>query len=483
MQSELSGRLKIVGMAALLSMFLTGCAAIPDMGALKMPRFDFTSFSLSPQKKAPIVTSALQGDWWAQYNDPQLDNLMVAALAQSPSLAEATARLAKADAEAQVAGAARLPSINADGSYAKQRQSYNNGTPANAIQKGFNDSVRAAVNFDYELDFWGKNKNAVAAATSDAQAAALDSAQARIVLTTSIAAAYADYARLQAELDAANDTLDVRSKTASLFDERLKNGLENEGGVEQANANKAGAEAEVAALEEQVALSKNALAALVGATPDKAAQITAPKISNIHSFGVPETIPSDLLGRRPDLMAARLKLEAAADRIKVARAGFYPDINLTAYLGHQSVDLGTFMKSGSLIGSFGPAIHLPIFEGGALRGAYRGARADYDIALAQYDAAVIEALHQTADAITSLKALDVRTKKTKAARDAAERAYNVANDRYRGGLSTFLEVLTAEDTLITNRRAMADIRARGFALDVALIKALGGGYQPNTQNQ
>ena len=197
---------------------------------------------------------------------------------------------------------------------------------------------------------------------------------------------------------------------------------------------------------------------------------------------MPETIPSDLLGRRPDLMAARLQLEAAASRIKVAQAGFYPDINLTAYLGHQSVDLGTFMKSGSLIGSFGPAIHLPIFEGGALRGAYRGARADYDVALAQYDAAVLEALHQTADAITSLKALDVRTKKTKAARDAAERAYNVASQRYRGGLSTFLEVLVAEDTLITNRRAMADIRARGFALDVALIKALGGGFQPDTQN-
>jgi len=483
MRNEVLGRLKIVGLAALLSMFLTGCAAIPDMGALKMPRFDMPAWLHAAPKKTPLkITPALRQDWWVQYNDPQLNALMVDALKQSPTLAQASARLAKADAEAQIAGASRLPSVSADGSYAKLRQSYNNGTPANAIQKGFNDSIRAAVNFDYEFDFWGKNKNALAAAVSQADAAALDAAQAGIVLTTSIAAAYADYARLQAELDAANDTLDVRSKTASLFDERLKNGLENEGGVEQANANKAVAEAEVAALEEQVALSKNALVALVGATPDKAAQITAPKILNIHSFGVPETIPSDLLGRRPDLIAARLQLEAAASRIKVAQAGFYPDINLTAYLGHQSVDLGTFMKSGSLIGSFGPAIHLPIFEGGALSGAYKGARADYDVALAQYDAAVIEALHETADAITSLKALDVRTKKTRVARDAAERAYNVANQRYRGGLSTYLEVLVAEDTLITNRRAMADIKARGFALDVALIKALGGGYQPDTQN-
>jgi outer membrane protein TolC len=173
-----------------------------------------------------------------------------------------------------------------------------------------------------------------------------------------------------------------------------------------------------------------------------------------------------------------MTLEAAANHINVARAGFYPNINLTGYIGHQSLGMSTFLKSTSLTGSFGPAIHLPLFSAGLIEAQYHDSYAEYNASLANYEAAIVRALHEVADAITSHKALDLRIEKTTDALNAAERAYKISKNRYEGGLSTYLEVLRAEDNLIVSRRAMAQIQARAFTLDVALTKALGGGFKP-----
>ena len=232
-------------------------------------------------------------------------------------------------------------------------------------------------------------------------------------------------------------------------------------------------------MEETIDLTRNSLAALVGASPERALKIERPKLEKMTPIGIPQVIPADLISRRPDVIAAQLALEATASRINVAKAGYYPNINLTAYVGRQSLSWDYFSKSGSLIGSYGPAIHLPIFMGGLLEGQYRGARADYETSLASYESSIIQALKEVADAITSHNALDIRVRKTTKALRAAERAYAVSKKRYSGGLSTYLEVLKAEDSLITCRRAMAQIQARAFTLDVALAKALGGGFKLN----
>ncbi len=461
---------------ALLLGALSGCASMPDLGPQPTPRADLITYE--EQESYNFICPQ---EWWKLYHDPQLSELIAEGLSQSPSMAEAAARIQKAHALALLTGASLAPSLTADGTVGKGRQSYNQGLSPALVPHGFINTGRAAVNFDYELDFFGKNSDSLAAAISELEAAKLRAMQTEIILSTSIAAAYAKLAQLYAELDVANESVSVRAQTVALFKERYKNGLENEGGLEQANSNQAMAEAEVAALEETLALTANSLAALIGAKPTRTLKIKRPNLAEITSFGAPTVIPADLIGRRPDIIAAQLSLEAAASRINVAKAGFYPNINLTGYLGHQSLGLDTFMKSSSLIGSFGPAIHLPIFDGGRIASQYRGARADYDTSLSCYETAIIQALHEVADAITSHKALELRRQKTTAAVQAAGRAYHIANTRYRGGLSTYLEVLHAEDNLISSRRAMADIRARAFTLDVALVKALGGGFKPTTK--
>jgi NodT family efflux transporter outer membrane factor (OMF) lipoprotein len=176
-------------------------------------------------------------------------------------------------------------------------------------------------------------------------------------------------------------------------------------------------------------------------------------------------------------MAARLRAEAAAKRIHLARAAFYPNVNLTAFIGVQSLGLDMLQESGSDIGSVGPAISLPIFNGGRLRGQLRGAEAEYAESVANYEKALVQALQEVADAAVSQRALGPQLEKIDAAVDAAREAWRVQNDRYNGGLATYLDVLSAEDYLLGNLRSQSDLRSRSMTLDVALNRALGGGYQ------
>ncbi len=463
--------------STLLVLSLSGCVTPPDLGEVPQPRSDL--FSSKNQGLNPAIYP--EQDWWKIYKDPQLDALIQEGLLRSPNIAEASARLLKADALIEQADASLLPSVGADASIQKYRQSYNNGVPAAFVPKGFQNTAIATLNVSYDVDFWGKNRAVLATVLSEREAARLETEQAKMILSTSVAAMYAKLAQFYAELDEAKGSVIVRLKTVQLFEKRYKNGLENEGGVDQAKASHASAEADVAAVEESIGLIRNGIAALIGATPSRAMTIERPRLSNMYSFGAPAVLPADLISRRPDLIASRLKLEATAHRINVARSGFYPNINFAASLGHQSLGLDHFFKSGSLIGSIGPAIHLPIFDGKRIEGQYRDARADYEVSLAQYESVIIQAMREVADALVSKKALAHRAQKSQAALTAAERAYKAIKNRYEGGLATYLEVLRAEDTLISNRRIMANLRTRSFTLDVALVKSLGGGFQPTPE--
>jgi NodT family efflux transporter outer membrane factor (OMF) lipoprotein len=463
--------------ASALFLLLSGCVIPPDLGPQSQPRDDLIIYK--GQGESDFLYP--KQDWWKLYNDLQLNSLIEEGLAQSPSVAEAAARIQKANAIAVAAGASLVPSTSVNCSISKFRQSYNQGFPPALIPHGFKNTATTSINIDYELDFWGKNSDNLAAAISEVEAAKLMELHAKIILSTSIAAAYANLAQYYAEFDVLVETVSVRVKTLELFEKRFKNGLENESTVEQARSNLAAAQADLVAIEETVDLTRNSLAALIGATPLRALKIERPNLEKITPLGVPTVIPADLISRRPDVIAAQMTLEAAANHINVARAGFYPNINLTGYIGHQSLGMSTFLKSTSLTGSFGPAIHLPLFSAGLIEAQYHDSYAEYNASLANYEAAIVRALHEVADAITSHKALDLRIEKTTDALNAAERAYKISKNRYEGGLSTYLEVLRAEDNLIVSRRAMAQIQARAFTLDVALTKALGGGFKPTVR--
>jgi NodT family efflux transporter outer membrane factor (OMF) lipoprotein len=194
---------------------------------------------------------------------------------------------------------------------------------------------------------------------------------------------------------------------------------------------------------------------------------------------LPQDLAADLIGRRPDIVAAKLRAEAAADRINVAHADYYPNIDLSAFYGVQAFDAKDLFTADSLMGHVGPAIHLPIFDG-AIEGRYRAARAEYDEAVATYDRTLSLALKDVADTIADQRSLRNELTDSRASVAAAEKAYRIATLRYQGGLSRYLDVLTAEDTLVVERQRVADLEAQAFADDVALVRALGGGFGDRT---
>ena len=462
---------------AVTALGLASCASLPDLGSAPHTQ-PVTAYAADQSFAAPGADWPSDG-WWIAYGDPQLTNLIDTALQGSPSMAQAQARVMKAAAAAGEAQSAELPTLEGDGSYAEVKQSLNQGFPpqfAQYLPRGYNSSGYLALKFGYEFDFWGKNRAAVAAATSELRAAQADAAEARLALSTGIALAYADLGRLFAERDVAERSVKNKEETAGLVLRRVDNGVDTRAELKEAEAGAPAARAQMAAVDEEIAQTRHRIAALMGAGPDRGIGIERPAALHIKVFGLPGELQAQLLGRRPDVVAARWRAEAAAKRIHVARAQFYPNINLAAYIGQQALFANLLFKNSSQIGSVGPAVSLPIFEGGRLRDQYRGARSDYDDAVASYDATLVQALQELADAAASERALGVRLSESRTALAADEEAYKLTRLRYEGGLANYQSVLLAEDAVLQERVIVADLDARAFTLDVQLVQALGGGY-------
>ena len=400
---------------------------------------------------------------------------MAEALSGAPDLDVAQARILSAQGYAQQAGAALLPQLDASGKANLARQSYNNGIPADFVPQGWNESGQIAGSFSLDLDLWGRNRAALAAAKSDLVAAQAEKAETELALTTNVAAAYAELARLFDRREVQQSALAVRQETLRLVSGRVAAGLDNRADLKQAEAAVPAASGDLAATDESIALTRNRIAALVGQGPDRGLTITRPTISARAIAGVPDNMPVNLLGRRPDIAVARARVEAASGRVKVAKADFLPNVSLNALIGMQSLGFDKLLKSGSTYGNIGPAISLPIFHGGTLSGSYRVARATYDEAVADYDNTVIAALHDAADATASHRMLEQRLVRAGQALSDSEEAYSLARARYEGGLSTYLDVLTAEERMLQYRLTVADLRSRAAVVDVSLIRALGGG--------
>jgi NodT family efflux transporter outer membrane factor (OMF) lipoprotein len=454
---------------------LSACAAVPRLGPEPQAK-PADAYAAARSFQAPAADWPQDG-WWRRYNDPQLDALIAAALRDSPSLTEAEARVRRADALAEQARAGILPNLSANGRIAKTRQSENLGIPPQFVPKGYQPYGRVTADLNWDLDLFGRNRNTLAAATSEAEAARMDAAEARLMLTTSVVAAYADLAGLFGERDAQAQSLSNRQQTATLVAQRVLTGSSNEGDSQQAKSNVSAAAEELAGLDEQIGLTRNRLAALAGAGPDRGLSLSRPAASIGAGFGLPPNLALDLVGRRPDVQAARLRAEASARRIRAARAGFYPNINLAAFVGREALGLSLLRMPTSNLGQVGAAISLPIFSAGQLEGEYRGARADYDAAVAAYDQTLVQALQEVADAATSARELQTRVTEARSALATAEDSYRIAQLRYRAGLTNYLAVLVIEDTLIVRRRTLADLEARTLSVDAALAKALGGGFR------
>jgi NodT family efflux transporter outer membrane factor (OMF) lipoprotein len=221
------------------------------------------------------------------------------------------------------------------------------------------------------------------------------------------------------------------------------------------------------------------LAALAGDMPATAKEFVRPTLASVP-FTVPQNLPIDLLARRPELAAQRQHIIAAIGEAQAAKALFYPNINLTGFLGFQSIGLNKLLQSGSAVSGIGPAIHLPIFDSGRLRANYAGKTADIDGAISQYNQSVVTAAQEVAEQLTRIEALSREEEAVSDALASAEEAYRIAMLRYRGNLSPYLTALTVETQLLAQKRAAVDIKAKRQDLQVALVRALGGGFFDTT---
>ncbi|MXO97703.1 efflux transporter outer membrane subunit [Altererythrobacter xixiisoli] len=446
-----------------------------------MPQLDPAQRVIEPQQfdadqalAAPLAEWPTD-EWWHRYGDSQLDALIAQGIAHAPTLAVAEARIRRAEARISNARSANAPQIDAGASFAQAKASYWNGVPYSGVPKGVNDAAAVRLSLDWTLDFFGRNRAAIAAASSAAEAARAEGAQARLLLTTAIAGSYAGLLGEMREEALARATLDARDRTAQLVTQRREQGLETLASEAQARSAAETARLELVQATEAIALTRLEIAELTGQGPDQGLRIGRPAEPELPGFGLPSQIPADLIGRRPDLRAARLRVEAQAAAIDQARAGFYPSINLSAFIGPQILGLDHIFDAGSIAGSAGPAIHLPIFHGGALQAEYRGARADYDEAVVVYNQTLLHALGETARIVASLRSLEDQLAHALAAQEAAETAYTAASARYRGGLLNYINVLSAENMVIATRSTVNRLQTRRFELDVALVRALGGG--------
>ncbi|WP_454753103.1 efflux transporter outer membrane subunit [Cupriavidus necator] len=414
--------------------------------------------------------------WWQGFGDPQLDALVEAALAEEPTLRIAAARVRQADALAGGAEAALSPQVNLNARSTRQRFS-ENGLVPRPLAGSWKWASDVQLGLGYELDFWGKNQATFDAALDRARAAEVDYHAAELILTTSVVRTYLKLDAAYAQRALTEQTYRQRQNTLDLTRQRVAAQLDSRLDMKQAEAALPATRERLAAINEIIALTQNQLAALVGKGPDAGADIRRPQLRDDYAVAVPASLPAELIGRRPDVVAQRWRVEAASHDIKAAKAQFYPNISLTAFAGLQSLSLSDLLTAGSRTFGIGPAISLPIFDGGRLRSNLGARQAEYDAAAEQYNATLVTALHDVVSQLVSLRWLAERAGEQHQALQLTQEAYDMAVSRYRSGVGNYLQVLSAEGQVLQQKQLLIDLETQERTLHLELIRALGGGYE------
>ena len=473
------GLLSILAMiaAALASaalLVLGGCASSAGIASVAQTIAP-ESAGLDSRAKTP----ELAADWWRSFDEPALNGLVERALAGNPTLKVAEARMTRALAAVAGAQAAAGPQVNGELDVTRERLTKNSIYPP-PLGGSIVTLANGQIGGSWELDFFGRNRAAIDAAIGTQRATQADLQAARILLASSIARAYGQLGRLIGQREIAARTLKQREDMLSLTRQRVQGGLDTNVELRQSEGALPETRQQIEQLDEQIALTRHALAAFTAQPPDALDGLTV-TLRSVKPIPVPAVVPADLLGRRADITAARWRIETAIGDMKNAKAQFYPNINLTAFIGLNSIGLSRFLQADSEQYGVGPAIRLPIFDSGRLRASLSGKAADLDVAIEGYNVAVIDAVHDAADQLASLRSVAFQQAQQASAQAAAESAYDLATQRYKAGITNYLTVLNAESTVLGQRRQFVDLKARELDVQIALIRALGGGYIPDTQ--
>ena len=465
-------------LAAATALSLAACATPPAKLSAPQLRDDVPLAGLETATRAGWPDAR----WWHAYGDPQLDELMERALRQAPDLALAQSRVQSAEQSARLAAAQMGLTVNGNAQYARQRMSEHGLIPARFLGFTWYSQADLGVQLKYDFDWWGKKRATVEAALDQAHAAEAQRSAAALALQYAVANTYFGWQADQARLALADQSLAAGGQLLHIAQLRVHQGVDLADTAEQAQAQLAQLRQMRTAIEGSARINRVVLASLLGVSPSELPELKARPLPTVAP-GLPEHASLDLIARRPDIAASRWQVEAALKQADVARAQFFPDLSLTALAGLSSIDMGKLLTAGSRVFAVTPALHLPIFEGGALEANYGLSRAQIDSAVAQYRSTVLAAARDVATQALGAEQVAAQREQQQTQLAADERLLANAQARLRQGVRDGRETLAAELTLLQQRDAATQLHAQALATDLALVKALGGGYRSDIPSE
>lgn len=463
--------------ATILLLALASCA---NISGIEPTATMLVPHSLAAGSQADAARFPRQS-WWQSFGDDQLDALISKAIAKNHSLKVVQTRMATARAVVAETDSARYPQINAGAQSTRQHLSANSIYPPPLGGSNITMSS-ASISAQWQIDWFGKQRATLDAAIGQARAAQADAQAARVILATSVATQYFNLARLQQQLHIKQLLLQSGEHNAQLIEQRVTAGLDSKLVQRHSLVQVLEIKRDLAALAEQIDLSRHAIAVLIGAEPNQTSQLEARLPPSLQAK-VPDRIPAELLGHRADVVAARWRVESELQGVQAARADFYPNLNLTAFAGFESITLSQLLNADSRNLGIGPAISLPIFDAGRLRAKLKGRTAQADAAIETYNETVLNSLREVADKLASWNALQIQLQQQRNVMAQSTGTYDMENARYRAGLSNNISVLAAENALLLQQSTLVDLQARESEVYAGLMLALGGGYvapAPNT---
>lgn len=469
---------RIISVCA-LTLVLSGCIGtggiVPQGQVLPVESLATDVAIRSAERDASWPTA----QWWRVYGDAQLNRWIELAAAGAPSLAMAAARVRQAKAMAGVAESAEVLHINSQAALKRHDwatdQFYGPGALANTTTWDNN----ASLGLSYSLDFWGRERNASEQALDTAHMRAAQARQAQLELQDNIVRAYIQLSLHYAQRDIVEATLAQQQQILDLAQRRLNGGIGTHFEVSQAQTPLPETHRQIDALYEAIALSCNQLAALAGKGPGQSATLQRPSLSLNTQLKLPSALPAQLLGQRPDVVASRWAVASQARGIEVAQAEFYPNVDLIGNLGYMATGGGMleFLAGKKFNYSAGPAISLPIFDGGRLRAQLGQASAGYDLAVAQYNQTLVSALKSISDQLIRRESMDKQQVFANESVASAQKTYDIAMIAYQRGLTDYLNVLNAQTLLFSQQQIRQQVQAARLSAHAELVVALGGGLE------
>ena len=433
-----------------------------------------------PWQPATPLDALPKNTWWKLFADSELDQYEERAMANNQTLKSATARLTQARAFARVTASGLYPELDAGASAQRQRLSSNRPTNgANIVPSAVSQNVfNIPFTLSYEVDLFGRVRNSVAAANASLQASAADLENVRLLVSSELAADYFQLRELDAELAVVQKAIDFEKEGLSLVDKRHQGGAVSGLDVVQQQTVLDSSYTQMALLQQQRAQFEHAIAVLQGIP---ASLFKAPvRPLDVQPPAVPMVVPSELLQRRPDIAIAEREVAAANAQIGVAKSAFYPSISLGGSGGFQSRDIAKLLDAPSALWSIGLSVLEPVIAGGRNHARLEGAKAVYDENVANYRETSLVAFQQVEDALSGLTALASASDSQQHAVSDAGRSLTLANARYTGGLVTYLDVITAQEQVLSNERLATQIQGQRLVTSVLLVKALGGGWDSSS---